>query len=67
MYASATCAQTSREKSSVTFTLMPSAVSCSMAESPSVVAGTLIMTFGRSSVRHSRRASSTVPAVSCAR
>ena len=38
-----------------------------MAGRPAGVAGTLIITLGRATVLHSRRASSSVPAVSLAR
>ena len=51
---------------SVTFTQVPSAISVRTAGRPSAVAGTLIITFGRATAAWSRRASSTVPAVSCA-
>ena len=48
------------------FTLMPSAVSLRTATAPSVVPGTLIMTFGRDTVFQSRCASAIVAAESCA-
>ena len=66
-YASATRSYASCEKSNVTLTLMPSPINCWMAGMPSPVAGTLIITFGRATAFHNRRASSRVPCVSCAR
>ena len=42
-------------------TFMSWLVSSSMAGSPSAVAGTLIITFGRATSFHRRRASATVP------
>ena len=52
---------------SVTFTLIPSPINVRIAGMPSGVAGTFIMTFGRSSAANRRFASSTVLLVSCAR
>ena len=49
-------------KSSVTLTLMPSVSRALIAGRPSGVAGTLIITFGRATAFHRRRASSSVPA-----
>ncbi len=66
MVASATASYWAREKISVTLTLIPSPMSVLMAGTPAGVAGTLIITLGRSSVAKSRRASSTVPSVSWA-
>ena len=45
-------------------TLIPSVNRPSIADHPSRVPGTLIMTFGRATAAHRRRASATVPAVS---
>ncbi len=56
----------SREKISVTLTLMPSASTVVIAGSPSTVAGILINRLGRSTVAQRARACSTVAAVSCA-
>ncbi len=50
----------------VTFTLMPSPVAAVMAASPSCVAGILIITFERSTIHHSARASAMVASVRCA-
>ena len=47
-------------------TLMPSASSRRAAAAPSVVPGTLIITFGRSTTAHSRRASAIVSSTLCA-
>ena len=66
MYASATCSYTSGAKSSVTLTLIPSPISCCTAGTPCGVAGILIIRLSRPTARHSRRASSSVPAVSYA-
>jgi hypothetical protein len=63
-YAATTAAYASTANRSVTFTLMPSAIDCSIAWRPSLVPGILISTFGRSSSPHRRRAASIVPAVS---
>ena len=54
-------------KISVTLTLMPSAIAAVMAGSPSLVAGILISTLGRSTALHSARAEAMVPSVSLAR
>ena len=43
--------------------LMPSASAAWIAGTPSIVAGILTMTFGRSTARHRRRASDSVSAV----
>ena len=51
----------------MTFTLIPRAVSSSIAGTPACVAGTLIITFGRASRSQSSTACATVPAVSSAR
>ena len=67
IYASATASYIDIWNSRVTLTLIPSLMSCLMAGMPAGVAGTLIMTFGRDTVCHSRRASAMVPAVSWAR
>ena len=67
MYASRTRAYMASEKMRVTLTLIPLPIRSRIAGMPSGVAGTLIMTLGRSSVRNSRRAASIVPLVSCAR
>ncbi len=45
---------------------MPAAMHSSMAGMPSGVPGIFTMRFGRFTARHSRRASRTVAAVSCA-
>ena len=67
MYASATSRWRSSEKISVTLTGMPLAIVSSIAGRPSLVAGILISTFGRS-IRPCRRAASSIVAwVSCAR
>ena len=58
--ASATCWYAAREKRSVTLTFTPSASRRRMAGTASGVPGTLIITFSRSSARHSRRASASV-------
>ena len=52
---------------SVTLTLIPLPIRFLIAGMPSGVAGTLIITLGRSSARNSRRAALIVPLVSCAR
>ncbi|CAB4745429.1 unannotated protein [freshwater metagenome] len=52
------------EKISVTLTLIPSAISAVIAGSPSTVAGTLIMTLGRSTICHNSLAAAIVPSVS---
>src|SRR4051812_39220428 len=67
MYASITCSYRWSENSSVTFTFTPRAVSSSMAGSPASVAGTLIITLGRSSRPHRSSACAIVPSVSSAR
>ena len=56
----------SMAKSSVMLTLIPSAIRRRTALEPSVVPGTLIMTFGRSTAFHKRCASSTVAVASFA-
>jgi hypothetical protein len=48
MKASATFTYDSTENSSVTLMLMPSEMHCSIAGTPAVVPGILIITFGRS-------------------
>ena len=48
----------------MTLTLIPRAVSSSIAGTPASVAGTLIITFGRASRSQSSTACATVPAVS---
>ena len=63
IYASRTWPCRSREKISVTFTLIPSAMACVIAGSPSMVAGILMNRFGRSTIHHSARASAIVAAV----
>ena len=63
-YASITRWYISTANSRVMFTLIPSAISCSIAGIPSFVPGTFTITFGRSTRYHSRRASAIVPAVS---
>jgi hypothetical protein len=65
-YASAMRSYASVANSRVVLTLMPSPMSCSTAEMPSVVAGTLIMRLSRPTSRQRRLASSSVPAVSAA-
>ena len=55
------CASTAN--SSVTLTLRPSAIRRRSAPSPAGVPGTLIITFGRLTVAHSRWASSIVASV----
>ena len=65
-YDSITEAYASREKSSVMLTLMPSARRRRAAAAPSAVPGTLIITFGRSTSAHSRRASEIVSSTLCA-
>ena len=67
MKAAAICSYTPCENSSVTLTLMPSPISWRNAGMPSGVPGTLIITFSRATLFHSRRASSTVRAVSFAK
>ena len=52
--------------SSVMFTFTPSAIRVRTASAPSTVPGTLIITFGRSTVFQSRRASAMVAFASCA-
>jgi hypothetical protein len=52
---------------SVTLTLMPSPIIRRMAGRPSIVAGILIITLGRSTRRRSSRAADSVPAVSRAK
>ena len=52
---------------SVTFTLIPAAMSAVIAGNPSIVAGTFIITFGRSTIDQSSWPASIVPAVSRAR
>jgi hypothetical protein len=66
MNASMTWPYRSREKISVTFTLMPSDRHWVMAGSPSTVAGILMNRFGRSTSHHSARASAMVASVSLA-
>ena len=63
MYASMTAPCRSREKISVTLTLIPSEVACVIAGSPSTVAGILMNRFGRSTAHQSARASAMVAAV----
>ena len=65
--ASITPAYRSNEKISVTLTLMPSARVAVIAGRPSIVAGILISTLGRSTILASSWAWATVPAVSWAR
>ncbi len=65
--ASMTSPYRSREKISVTFTLMPSASTAVIAGSPSWVAGILISVFGRSTIHHRALASAMVGAVLRAR
>ena len=55
-----------REKSRVMLTLMPAAMRRRTATAPSIVPGTLTITFGRFTVSHNRCASAIVPSVSCA-
>ena len=64
MYASMTWPYRSREKISVTLTLIPSATQAVIAGSPSSVAGILMNRLGRSTIHHSARASAMVFAVS---
>ena len=52
---------------SVTLTLMPAAISSVIAGNPSIVAGTLIITFGRSMIAHNSLPAAIVPSVSLAR
>ena len=56
----------SREKISVTLTLIPSAITAVIAGSPARVAGILISTFGRSTILASSLACAMVAAVSWA-
>ncbi len=51
----------------VTLMLIPSPISWRMAGTPGIVPGTLIITLGRFTARHSRRASAMVASVSMAR
>ena len=55
------------EKISVTFTLIPAATKAVMAGSPSTVAGTLIIKFGRSIIDQSSLPAAIVPSVSWAK
>ena len=57
----------SRLKIRVTLTLMPCAVASVIASRPSIVAGILIITLGRSTFAQSCLACAIVPAASCAR
>jgi hypothetical protein len=66
MNASMTWPYRSREKISVTLTLMPSARAAVIAGRPSTVAGILMNRLGRSTIHHSPRASAIVFAVSLA-
>ena len=66
MYASAIAVYASTEKSSVTLTLIPSAIACSIAGTPSSVPGILTNRFGRSTRFQRSRAWFSVPSVSCA-
>src|SRR3954449_5313134 len=66
MNAPATFSYASVENSSVTFTLMPSKIACSIAGSPSSVPGILIITLGRSTRRQYSRTCARVASVSCA-
>ena len=66
-YASRTLPYRSREKISVTLTLMPSAIALSIAARPCSVAGILMNTFGRSMRAHSSRACAMVASPSRAR
>ena len=66
MNASMTWPYRSREKISVTLTLMPSARAAVIAGRPSRVAGILMNRLGRSTSHHSARASAIVFAVSLA-
>ena len=59
-YASITAACASRPNSSVTLTLIPSAVARRIASTPAGVAGILIIAFGRSTRAQSSRAAATV-------
>ena len=67
MKASITCPYRLTEKMSVTFTLIPAAISAVIAGRPSTVAGTLIITFGRSMIAHNSLPAAIVPWVSRAR
>jgi hypothetical protein len=64
MYTSMTARYRSREKISVTLTLMPSAITAVIAGSPATVAGILISTLARSTILNSSWAWAMVPVVS---
>ena len=65
-YAAITALYRSREKISVTLTLMPSALTAVIAGSPAMVAGILINRLGRSTILDRSWACAMVAAVSCA-
>jgi len=65
-YAFITAACASRPNSSVTLTLIPSAVTRRIASTPAGVAGILIMAFVRSRRDHRSRAAATVASASSA-
>jgi len=67
MYISMTAQYRSREKISVTLTLMPASIADRIAGSPSTVAGIFTIRFGRFTRFQSRFASENVAAVSFAR
>ena len=65
MYASITRSWASIAKRSVMLTLIPSDMSRLTATAPSTVPGTFTITLGRSTVFHSRRASSIAASELC--
>ena len=66
MYASITWPYLFTEKIKVTLTLIPAAIKAVIAGNPSNVAGTLIITLGRSIIDHSSFPAAIVPSVSWA-